>query len=70
MSFQVIALISQSIAIEEKFAGQSNAEIINWLQRKEKIQKLKKRSPEEKQLFKFHSYIGFAEKVIEKIDNN
>ncbi len=42
MTFQIIDLISQALAIEEKFVGKFNAEIIQWLQHKGKVQKSKK----------------------------
>ncbi len=58
MTFQVVDLISQAVAIEEKLAGKSDREIINWLQDRGKIQKLEKGLPQSKQLFRFHSYIG------------
>jgi len=58
MDFQVIDLVSQALAIEEKLLGQSNAKIINWLQNKGKIKKLEKRSSQSKQLFSFHSDSG------------
>ncbi|WP_019506650.1 hypothetical protein [Pleurocapsa sp. PCC 7319] len=68
MTFHVIDLISQVFAIEEKFIGQSDTEIIEWLQQKGTLYKFKKRSallvrgaqsPEAKQLFRFYSYLGF-----------
>lgn len=58
MTFQIVDLISQAISIESKLIGKSDKEIINWLQDKGKIQKLTKRTRQEKQLFRFHSYIG------------
>ena len=58
MTFQVIDLISQVLAIEKKLTGKSDAEVIKWLQQKGIVCKLKKRSPQEKQLFRFSSYLG------------
>ena len=59
ITFQVLDLVSQAITIEEKLEGKSNIEIINWLQQKGKLHRLKKRSTQEKQLFRFNSNIGF-----------
>lgn len=56
MAFLVVDLISQELAIEKELAGKSNAEIINWLEYKGKVHKLKKKSLQERQLFRFHSY--------------
>jgi len=58
IDFQVIDLVFQALAIEEKLLGQSNAKVINWVQNKGKIEKLEKRSPQSKQLFYFCSYSG------------
>ena len=58
VTFQIIDLISQAIAIEEHLAGKSDREIINWLQERGRIQKLAKQTLQEKQLFRFYSYLG------------
>ena len=67
MTFPVIDLISQVFAVEKKLRGKSDREIIKWLQQRGKLYKLKKRSPEEKQLFRFQSHLGIE--AIFFIDN-
>ena len=56
--FVVVDLISQASAIEKQLAGRSDVEIISWLECKGQIEKLKKQLPQEKQLFRFNSYLG------------
>ena len=51
MTFQVIDLISQAFAIEEQFSGQSEIEILDWLQNRGTLYELQELSSEGQKIF-------------------
>ncbi len=58
MTFQIIDLVSQALAIEEQFAGKSDMAILEWLQHKGTLYELQALSSNTHKLFIFRSYLG------------